>query len=405
MEQTLEVQEVSLEKVIETKLVQANVTSQVLAALKEKYGNMTLKGLEDKESYLELKSAAKECAKVRTLTVKLCKEGRERAVKEQKLWIAKEKEIVSEVAVVEDALDAEIKKFDDEVDRKVREEKERQEEAYINRQAELTKMGVTYQSGSFVLGEASFEAELVKGASQDIWEEAVVPKFRVEYEKIEALRVQQEKERTEREIAMKAEQDKLRQEQEAFRLQQEEFKKKQDDDARIKREADQEAENKERSRILELVNTRSQVLRGLGMGYDGSQYDFADIYIHKNSLSSLPEKDWTELVSKTTVEIKSWKDADAKRQEEKRISDLEAAKQEAIKKEQERAEALRQQQELERIEQERIKKEQMEQAGDKVKYNDLIQKIQAIKLPEMRSGQYRKKVAAIRLRIDEILAL
>ena len=43
MEQFMEVQEVSLEKVIESKLVQANVTEMVIAALKDKYGGMKLK--------------------------------------------------------------------------------------------------------------------------------------------------------------------------------------------------------------------------------------------------------------------------------------------------------------------------------------------------------------------------
>lgn len=352
MEQTLEVQEVSLEKVIETKLVQANVTSQVLTALKEKYGGMTLKGLEDKESYLELKSAAKECAKVRTLTVKLCKEGRERAVKEQKLWIAKEKEIVSEVAVVEDALDAEIKKFDDEVDRKVREEKERQEEAYINRQAELTKMGATYQSGSFVLGEASFEAELIKGASQDIWEEAVVPKFRVEYEKIETVRVQQEKERTEREAVMKAEQDKLRQEQEAFRLQQEDFKRQQDEVNRIERE-----------KVLAEQREKEKADR---------EAEF----------------------ERRKIEMEA-------QAEQKRLAGIEAA----IKKEQERKEEELRQAEIKRLQDEERKKAELDAAGDKVKWGNFIIQVQKIETFEMRSGQYRRKMQIALEKINEILSL
>jgi hypothetical protein len=352
MEATTEVQELSLEKVIETKLVQANVTDQVLAALKKSYGGMTLKALDDKESYLELKAAAKECGKVRTLTVKLCKEGRERAVKEQKLWIAKEKEIVSEVAVVEDALDAEIKKFDDEVDRKAAEIKRLQEEAYINRQAALTKMGATYQNGSFVLGEASFEAELVKGASQDVWDEAVIPKFQLEYEKIESIKVQQEKERLEREAAMKAEQDKLRQEQDAFRLQQEEFNRKQAESQRLERE---------------------------------------------KLAAELAEKQRLE----REAEFERMKIQAAEAAEQKRLADIEAA----IKKEQERKEEELRQAEIKRQQDELKRQEELAQASDKVKYANLIQQLEAIELPEMRSGQYRRKVATIRQKIEEIYAL
>jgi hypothetical protein len=352
MEATTEIQELSLEKVIETKLVQANVTHQVLEALKEKYGGMTLKALDDKESYLELKVAARDCAKVRTLTVKLCKEGRERAIKEQKLWVAKQNEIVAEIAVVEDALDAEIKKFDDEVDRKVAEEKQRQEEAYINRQAILTKMGATYQNGSFVLGEASFESELVKGASQDIWEEAIVPKFKVEYERIESIRVQQEKEKSEREAEMKAEQEKLRVAQEAFKIQQEEFNRQQAETARIERE---------------------------------------------KALAAQHEKERIE----REAEFEKMKVQAAEAAEAKRLADIEAA----IKKEQERKEEEIRQAEIKRVQEEERKKAELDAAGDKVKYTDLIQKIQGIELPEMRSGQYRRKVAAICSRIEEILGL
>lgn len=352
MQDTLEVQEVSLEKVIETKLVQANVTNQVLAALKEKYGGMTLKALDDKESYLELKAAAKDCGKVRTLTVKLCTEGRERAVKEQKLWIAKQKEIVGEIAVVEDALDAEIKKYDDEVDRKVAEEKQRQEDAYINRQAALTKMGATYQNGCFVLGEAEFEASLVRGASQDIWDEAVIPKFKAEYEKIEAVKVQQEEERSEREAAMKAEQDRLRQEQEAFRLQQEEFNRHQAEAARIEREKVL-AEQREKERLQR-------------------EADFERMKIEA-----------------------------AHAAEAKRLADIEAA----IRREQERKSEEERQAVIKKQQEEEKKKAELEAAGDKVKWDAFIKKVAEIETFEMRSGQYRRKMQVAKQKIEEILAL
>lgn len=352
MQDTLEVQEVSLEKVIETKLVQANVTDQVLAALKEKYGGMTLKALDDKESYLELKAAAKECAKVRTLTVKLCKEGRERAVKEQKLWIAKEKEIVTEVAVVEDKLDAEIKKFDDEVDRKINEEKQRQEEAYINRQAALTKMGAVYQNGCFVLGEAEFEASLVKGASQDVWDEAVIPKFKAEYEKIEAVKVKHEKERADHEAAIKAEQNKLRQEQEAFRLQQEAFKKQQEETARIERE---------------------------------------------KALSEQREKDRLQ----HEANFERMKVEAAQAAEAKRLADIDVA----IRREQERKAEEERQLIIKRQQADEAKKAELEAAGDRIKWVTFTDQLKEIHLFEMRSGQYRRKMQVAKQKIEEILAL
>jgi hypothetical protein len=352
MEETTEIQELSLEKLIDTKLVQNNVTKAVIAALKDKYGGLKLKSVDDKESYLEIKAAKREVAKVRTLAVKTCKEGREEANKISKGWIAKEKEVVGEIAEVEDSLDAEIDKFDAEVERLANEEKERQETAYINRQAQLTKLGATYQDGSFVLGEASFEGALIKGCSQDVWEEAVVPKFQAEYEQIEAVKVAEQRKKAEEEAAMRAEQEKLRAEQEAFRKQQEEFNRQQAEAARIEKEKAL-AEQVEKDRIA--------------------------------------REEQFELMKKQAAEAA----------EAKRLADIELA----VQKEKERQEfAALQAEQNRKLEAARIA-EELAQSSDKVKYADLIAKLTGIDLPEMRSGQYRKKVQLIREKIEEILSL
>lgn len=394
MEQTTDVQELSLEKVIDTKLVQSNVTEQVLAALKEKYAGMTLKALDDKESYLELKLAAKDCAKVRNLTTKVCKEGRERAVKEQKLWIAKEKEIIGQVSEIEDPLDAEIAKYDAEVERKATEEKNRQEEAYINRQATLTKMGATYTDGSFVLGDASFEAVLIKESSQDVWEEAIVPKFETEYQKKEAARIAEETKKAEQEAEMKRQQEELQRQQAELKAQQEEMQRKQ-----------QEAANAEQKRVSELLASRGTILRGLGMSYDGTQFDFADIIVHKNTITTLSENEWTTLVSETTVKIKEWKDAEAKRKEEVKKAEIEKAQQEAVAKEQERQAEQAKQAEILRQQEETRKQAELEAASDKNKWDEFIRQLSEVATFEMRSGQYRKKMQIAKEKIEEIQKL
>lgn len=345
-------QELSLVKVIDSKLIQNNVTEAVISALKDKYGNLKLRSLDDKESYLEVKQAARECAKVRTLAVKICKEGREEAVKAQKQWIAKEKEVVGKVAEVEDALDAEIKRFDDEVARKDAEEKRLKEEAYINRQAQLTKMGATYQNGSFVLGEASFEAELIKGSSDDVWEEAVIPKFKAEYEKIEAVRVAEEKKRQEEESAFRAAQEKMRQEQEAFRQQQEEFNRQKEAAAQAEREK-QATEQRERDRIAREAEFEA-------------------------------------------MKIKAAEEAEAKR-----IADIEAA----VRKEKERQEEEVRQAELRKQQQEEARLAELAAAGDKIKWDELVKTLKAIQFFEMRSGQYRRKMQIAKECVDKIISL
>lgn len=393
-EQTQEVMEITLEKTIETKLVQSNVTGQVLAALKEKYGGMILKAIDDKESYLELKVAAKECAKVRTLTVKICKEGREEAVKTQKLWIAKEKEIVGIVADVENPLDAEIKRYDDNLERIKQEELNRQEEAYISRQATLTKMGATYVDGCFILGEASFEANLIKGSSEDVWQEAIVQKFTAEYEKIEAVRLSEDKIRQEQADSLKRQQEELQKQQAELKAQQEEMQKQK-----------AEHEQAEQKRIAELLTNRGTVLRGLGMSFDGTKFDFADIFIHKDTITSLPEHEWTSLVSTTTIKIKEWKDAEAKKVEEKRVADIETAKQEAIKKEQERQAEEARLAEIKRQQDEQKKQAELEAANDKTKWTEFINQVKNIQSFEMKSSQYKNKMKAAAEKISEILAL
>ena len=380
-----DVQVLSLESVIETKLVQNNVTEKVLSALKEKYGDMKLKALDDKESYLELKSAAKDCAKVRTLAVKICKEGREEAVRTQKLWIAKEKEVVGKVAEVEDALDGEISKYDAEVERKATEEINRQEEAYINRQATLTRMGATFVDGSFVLGEASFEAALIKQSSQDVWEEAVVPKFQAEYEKIEAVRVAAEKEKAEREAEMKRQQEELERQQLEFKRQQEEFEKQKQEAERLAKEKELADQREREKAISDLQRKRFELL--FPFNPTGADVDM-------NTLWSLEESRFSEVLEGKKNEFEKAQLERERLAEEKRLADIELAKQEAVRKEQERiaAEELKRQAEL-------------EAASDRKKWDDFINQVKEINVFEMRSGQYRKKMAIAKEKIDEILGL
>jgi chromosome segregation ATPase len=101
-----------LDDKMEQALSKVNVTNYVIDTLKAKYGDLKLRSMDDKEMYLEIKVAAKEVAKVRNAVVKVCKEGREEAVKIQKQWIAKEKEVIGRIAEVENPLDAQIEAFD-----------------------------------------------------------------------------------------------------------------------------------------------------------------------------------------------------------------------------------------------------------------------------------------------------
>ena len=398
--QNAEVIELSLVKTIENKLVQANVTEQVLAALKEKFSGMKLAAIDDKESYLEIKQAARECAKVRTLTVKICKEGREEAVKAQKQWIAKEKEIVGEIAQVEDALDAEIKAFDNNVKRLEEEENNRKEEAYINRQAALTKLGAVYANGEFTLGEASFEANLIKGSSEDVWNDAVLPKFEDEYQKIEAVRISEQKKKDEEAAELKRKQDALAQEQKEFEEKQAAFKKQQDELAKAERE-------KADAYAKALYNSRVSVLQGLGLQWNFNkgvfegygitfENDFIisseDVVFNGNVENAVP------LIQKRKAEIE-------REAEDKRLADIEDAKQKAIQAEKERAAEQVRLDEIKKKEAEEKRLAELDAASDKTKWEEFIKQVSVIDTFEMRSGQYRKKMQIANEKLEEILAL
>lgn len=385
MNKEQEVTVVSLDSVIETKLVQNNVTEMVLSSLKEKYGGLKLKALDDKESYLELKAAAKDCAKVRTLAVKICKEGREEAVKTQKLWIAKEKEVVGKVAEVEDALDAEIDKYDKEVERLANEEKERQESAYINRQAQLTKMGATYVDGCFVLGDASFEAILIKESSQDVWEESVIPKFQAEYEKIESVRIAEEKKKQEAEAELKRQQYELARQQAELRRQQEEMQRQKEEAERIEREKKHQEQLAEQKRVSDLQAKRLELL--LPFNRFGADVSMATLW-------TLSEDEFNEILESKKKEFEQYQLEQQRLAEEKRLADIELAKQEAIRKEKQRI-----------AEEEQKKQAELEAAKDKTKWGDFIKQVEGVTVFEMRSGQYRKKMAAAADKLKEILAL
>lgn len=92
---------------IEQALAKENVTAQVIAKLKADYSGLKINGIDDKTGFKAVEDARKECKAIRVLAEKICKKGREEAVKIQKDWIAKEKEVVASIEEIELALKSE----------------------------------------------------------------------------------------------------------------------------------------------------------------------------------------------------------------------------------------------------------------------------------------------------------
>lgn len=91
-------------KVIETELVKANITDQVIARMKTDYMPLKVKDTYDKVGFEAVTTARKEVKKFRVLCEKTLKAVREPAVAFQKSVIAKEKEVVAKISEIEDYL-------------------------------------------------------------------------------------------------------------------------------------------------------------------------------------------------------------------------------------------------------------------------------------------------------------
>lgn len=111
------------ENIITTELAKQNVTEAVIAKLKADYLPLKINGIDDKVGYKKVHDARIVCRDHRTLAEKICKAGREDAVKEQKAWIAKEKEVVAKISEVEQYL----KKQEDAIDKIIEDQKIRAE--------------------------------------------------------------------------------------------------------------------------------------------------------------------------------------------------------------------------------------------------------------------------------------
>lgn len=400
----VDAQEISpLEQNIETTLVKANITDKVIEAMKKKFGHLKLKDIDDKEGYLIVKDARKEVRKIGVLTEKLCKQGREDAIAVQKKWLSKEKEVLGKIAEVQDPLDAEIKKYEDEVARKQKEEEEKQEREYMVRQTILLKMEAKYENDCFVLGNVSYQLNNIKEADAEIWEETILPKYQREFEKIETVRAEEEKRKTEEAEKLKAAQEKFEQEQLEFKQKQEAFEKQQ----QALQQQQEEANKVERERKEAKNKVRMQELLALGLHYSAQykSFVFSDVNVAETEIVTLEDVQWNELIDKITPVIKEREIALEKEAEEKREKELEQARLDAIAKEQLRAAEEQKQKDLKEQQEEQQRLEEQAKASDKEKWAALVQQFVTLNLPEFKSNIYKGKLTQLKQKVKEIQAL
>lgn len=438
---------IPVEEQITQELVKANVTEALIAGLKEKYLPLKINGIEDKETYLQVKEARKECKSLRVMAEKICKKGREEAVAIQKAWVAKEKEVAGQIGEVEDHLEKQEKEYEAEIEREKAERKRKQEEQFILRQQSLSGMGALYSDGNFSLGEVSFELSLIKECENDIWEESILPKFRTEYEKIEAERLEQERIKQEKEAELKRQQEELERKQRELEAKEAALKEAQEEQERKQREEFEKKAAEVKVALEAKTKSRCNQLSAIGLlpGFEDNHlyYKGYDCWVSHLDITGYDDEKW----DKTIVELTQHVSKKKEELEQKRIEEIEAQKEVERKRvlgqtrfqmlkavnvttdeqnvladmseddftdylthatsdyENAQKEKWEKEQEEKRRAEELKKQLEMEQAKDKEKWEDILTQLSRLEIHEMRSGQYRKKAAILREKLDEIKAL
>ena len=496
LEQSKELVVLPIEEQISQELVKANVTEAVIASLREKYMGLKIADTNDKETYLIVKEGRKECKSIRVIASKICKKLREDAVAIQKASVAKEKYVTGSISEIEDALQEQEDWYESEVAKEKEARKRKQEEQLINRQQTLAAMGVLYSDGSFTIGEVSYDYSLVKESEEDVWQEAILPKFKEEYEKVQAEQIELKRKEQEKAEELKRQQEELEQK-----------KKELEEEAeRLKKEADRQALEADKRKAI-MIESRTVQITSLGFINNNSVgYRFREFTIIHEDIHGHSNEEWQTLIddAKEYVDAIKKEEAEAEKREQERkelqnkryaelypyaqysypvamdslwqfpedkyLGILEGKKaafqkaqeernkqiaEAAAKEERERIEEEQRQAELKRKyelrkarmsmlvehglkyhgdldvlgeiseetwmkdfnelkanrdeiirkQEEERKAEELAQASEKVKWKHLVDVLSALQIPRFVSGQYAKKAAILREKLEEIKAL
>lgn len=310
------------EKLTSEELVPVTIDEQVVQELvKHNYTEAKLREFEeylkleiiddDKESYLIVKDKRKEVKSYRVAVEKFCKFKREDSVKIQKAWVANENKLVSILSNVEDNLEAKEKAYEKKIAEEKEARKRKQEEQLITRQQTLAAMGVLYSDGNFTLGEVSYEFSLVKESEEDVWQEAILPKFKEEYEKVQAEQIEKDRLKAEGEAEFKRQQEELAQKQKELA----------DKEADLKREADRQALEAKEKKEAQLKSRRDQLV-AMGFTYNGIDgFRFFDYMILHDDVENFCVAAWDGLLDdakKYVAETEKQKAEEARKEQERK---------------------------------------------------------------------------------------
>lgn len=212
-------------------LATVNVTETVLAELEEKYTGLKIDGLEDRAGFQIVRNGRIYCKSLRVAAQKICKQGREEAVREQKRWIDAEKKVTTRIKKVEDELQAEEKRITDEKERIKREK----QEAEARRVAGIIEQFAAY-GRAISFNEASAMTE-------------------------EGLQIRLEKVKQEHEVKLAAEEEARKEREEIERRQREEAERLRAEREKLEQERKEIEERDRKAREAEAVVAREAVIK------------------------------------------------------------------------------------------------------------------------------------------------
>lgn len=249
--------EIAVVTVQEQALIKVNVTEAVLAQLEKDYTGLKIAGVDDKEGIARNKAARKVCRDWRILADKICKEGREDAVKEQKRWLDAGKKVIGRIEAVEIPLKEDGDRISVEIEAVKTAKKEAESRMIADRILSFSEVGAVLSYDDAKDMSTSEYKDTLEGitAEYNAKKEAErIEAERVEAELVEARRIAEEtaaREAAEREEAdrlLKIEQEKVKEQQAEIARQFAELKAAQD-----KVNAAKEAEEREKQKAIEIA--------------------------------------------------------------------------------------------------------------------------------------------------------
>lgn len=177
-------------------LQKENIVELELQRIEKAYKGFRVNGLDDVQGIIFLSDARKYCKKVRTSTVRICKDGRAPAIDEQDRWLKIEKYVVDRVLNVENELIAEEQRIEElkEVARKEEAQRVKEREEELDSLClEFARLGKVVRKDDIRFQEAGIVQELLDAARKAKAEKEATEKKEAERREAEMKRLRDEK--------------------------------------------------------------------------------------------------------------------------------------------------------------------------------------------------------------------